>query len=162
ESTAAISPKGCYGILDRNSESVRLDVGRPDHLAPLFGLLLKPPPVIRGRAAGDAAAQVSKPQLQFAVRQRGVNLVVQFVDDLKGCVLGCANAYPRSRIVTRQKLTQRWDLRQDLRARRSGNRQCAHFAGLDVLNGRSGEHHLYLATYEVGKRRLSAAIGDMH
>ena len=40
-----------------------LDVGRPDHFAPLFGFLLKPPPVIRGRAAGDAAAQVGKPLL---------------------------------------------------------------------------------------------------
>src|SRR5215510_2134897 len=68
--------------------SFRLDVCRADHLAPLFGFLLKPPPVIRGRAAGDAAAQVSKPQLQFWVRQRGVNIFVQFVDDLRRRVFG--------------------------------------------------------------------------
>ena len=31
------SRNGCYGILDRTAASVRLDVGRPDHLAPLVG-----------------------------------------------------------------------------------------------------------------------------
>src|SRR5262249_22199729 len=122
-------------LSERRDASFRLDVGRPDHLAPLFGFLLKPPPVIRGRAAGAAAAQVSKPPLQFWVRPRGGDLLIQFVDDLRGRVFGCADTYPCSRIVTRHKLTQRWNIRQDLRARRSGDRQCAHFAGLDVLNG---------------------------
>src|SRR6516162_9583139 len=84
----------------RDDDSLfRLDVGRADHFAPLFGFLLKPPRVIRGRAAGDAAAQVGKPQLQFGVRQRGVNLLVQFVDDLRGRVFGRADTYPCSRIV---------------------------------------------------------------
>src|SRR5262249_3740990 len=112
----------------------------------LFGFLLKPPRVIRGRAAGDAAAQVSKLQLQFGARQRGVNLLVQFVDDLRRRFLGCADTYPCSRIVTRHKLSQRWDVRQDLRARRSGDRQCAHFAGLDVLNGRITFAHFSLSS----------------
>src|SRR5262249_24524229 len=34
---ADISRNGCYGILDRVTASVRLDVGRADHLAPLLG-----------------------------------------------------------------------------------------------------------------------------
>src|SRR5262245_6919235 len=128
----------------------------------LHHFLAEPAPVVRGRAADHAAAQVGKPQLQLGVRQRRVNLLVQFVNDLTGRVPGCADTYPCSRIITRHKLTQRWDVRQDLRARRSGDRQCAHFAGLDVLNGRRGEHHLHLPTYDVGKRGLSAAIGDMY
>src|SRR5262249_49926584 len=62
--------------------------GRSDHLGPFFGFLLEPPPVIRGRAAGDAAAQVGKPQLQFGVCQRGVNHLVEFVDYLWRRVFG--------------------------------------------------------------------------
>src|SRR5262249_41069300 len=50
-------------IAPGSSGSLGLDVGGPDHLAPFFSFLLKPPPVIRGRAAGDAAAQVGKSQL---------------------------------------------------------------------------------------------------
>src|SRR4029077_15098277 len=33
------SPNERYEILDRVSASVRLDIGRPDHLAPLLGFL---------------------------------------------------------------------------------------------------------------------------
>src|SRR5262245_61962940 len=125
-----------YGKSSRSSaetSSLRLDVGGPDHLAPFFSFLLKPPPVIRGRAASDGTAQVGKPHLQFGVRQRGVNLLVEFVDDLGRRVFGCADTYPCSRIVARHKLAQGWHIRQHLRARRSGDRQCAHFAALDVL-----------------------------
>src|SRR5262249_5354406 len=56
---------GCVARDARGLALLGLDVRRPDHFAPLFGFLLKPPPVIRGRAAGDAAAQVGKPQLNL-------------------------------------------------------------------------------------------------
>src|SRR5262249_21646433 len=86
-------------------------------LTPFFGFLLKPPPVIGGRAAGDAAAQVGKPQLQFGVGQHIVNLLVEFVDDRGWRVFGCADTYPCSRIVNWHNLGQGWPIRQDLRGR---------------------------------------------
>ena len=43
--------------------SLRLDIGRPDHLGPLFSFLAEPAPIVRGRADDDATAQVGKPQL---------------------------------------------------------------------------------------------------
>src|SRR5262249_2248653 len=89
-----------WNISPRSSGSLGLDVGGPDHLSPFFSFLLKPPPVIRGRAAGDAAAHVGTPHLPLGVRQRGVNRLVEFVtdvrgrdvfDDGRGRVLGCAD-----------------------------------------------------------------------
>ena len=38
-SRAVGSPNGRYGILDRVTASVRLDVEGPDHLAPLLGFV---------------------------------------------------------------------------------------------------------------------------
>jgi len=38
---------------------LRLDVGRADHLTPLFGFVGKQPPVIGGRAADRVAAQLA-------------------------------------------------------------------------------------------------------
>ena len=46
---------------------LRLDVGRANHLTPLFGFVGKQPPVIGGRAADRVAAQLGKPQLQRRV-----------------------------------------------------------------------------------------------
>jgi hypothetical protein len=58
-----------------------------------------------------AAAQVGKPQLQFGVRQRPVNLPVEFVDYLGRRVFACTDTNPCSRVVTRHKLAQRRDIR---------------------------------------------------
>src|SRR6266700_4297209 len=59
---------------------LRLDVGRADHLTPLFGFVGKQPPVIGGRAADRVAAQLGKPQLQGRVCQGSVELLVQSAD----------------------------------------------------------------------------------
>jgi hypothetical protein len=37
-----------------------LDIGGADHLAPLVGFLVKPPPIIRGRAAHSEARRLPR------------------------------------------------------------------------------------------------------
>ena len=50
KNTRDLTERALRNIWPRSHRSLRLDVGRTDYLAPLFGFLLKPFPVIRGRA----------------------------------------------------------------------------------------------------------------
>ena len=103
-----------------------LDVGRPDHFAPLFGFLLKPPPVIRGRAAGDAAAQVGKPLL---FRLSMIHLSMQ---------------PHRNPAQTHSTV--------DLRAGRSGDRQRAQPAAPDAPGGEIEETAIAAGQRRRGRR----------
>ena len=49
-------------------------------------------PEIGGRAAEHGGAQIGKPCLDLGVGKRGVDFLVQPVDDFGGRVLGCADA----------------------------------------------------------------------
>src|SRR5262249_60866205 len=67
------SPNGIYGISAAIGALLGLDVGRPDHFAPLLGLVGDELAKIGGRARKQRAAQVSQPRLDFGIghRRRG-------------------------------------------------------------------------------------------
>src|SRR6516164_924323 len=71
----------CYGKSSRSSaetSSLRLDVGGPDHLAPLFGFVGDEFAEVRGRTWQRGAPQFGKPRLHLGVREGGVDLPVEF------------------------------------------------------------------------------------
>src|SRR6516165_6565659 len=94
-----------YGKSSRSSaetSSLRLDVGRPDHLGPLVGLLGDEPAEVGGRTRKHSATKVGKARLHLGIVERRVDLLVELVDDLGGRVLGRANAEPCTCLVARQ------------------------------------------------------------
>ena len=87
-----------WNIRPPEAALLRLDVGRSDHL-PLLGFIGDEVAEVGGRARNHRAAQVGKPRLDLGVGERGVDFLVELVDDLGGRVLGCADANPRTRLV---------------------------------------------------------------
>src|SRR5262249_54274579 len=75
----AISLNGLYGISARRPALFRLDVGRPDHLAPLFGLVGDEFAEVGGRARERLAPQVGKPRLHLWIGEARVDLRVELV-----------------------------------------------------------------------------------
>ena len=59
--------------------SFGLDVGRPDHLAPLFGLVGDKLTEVGGRAWKHCATKVGKPRLDFGIGEARVDLRVELV-----------------------------------------------------------------------------------
>jgi hypothetical protein len=88
-----------WNIRPPEAALLRLDVGRSDHLAPLLGFIGDEVAEVGGRARNHRAAQVGKPRLDLGVGERGVDFLVELVDDLGGRFLGCADANPRTRLV---------------------------------------------------------------
>jgi hypothetical protein len=74
---------------------VRLDVGGPDHLAPLFGFLSDQLAEVSRRTRKHRAAEIGEPRLHRGIGESRIDLLVECVDDLGGRVPGCAEAAPR-------------------------------------------------------------------
>src|SRR5580704_11214639 len=79
---------------------LRLDIGRPDHLAPLLGFVGDELAEVGGRAGDYRAAQVGKPRFHRRVGEPRIDLLVQPVDDLHGRFVGRTEAKPPGRLVT--------------------------------------------------------------
>src|SRR5215468_9752514 len=75
------------------SRTLRLDVGRPDHLAPLLSLFGDELAEIGGRTRKRDAPKVCEPRLQPGIDEARIDLFVELVNDLDGCVLGNATPY---------------------------------------------------------------------
>src|SRR5215813_8888869 len=73
------SPNGLYGISARRPALFRLDVGRPDHLAPLLGVIGDELFEVGGREREHRAAEVGKPCLDFGIGKARVDLRVELV-----------------------------------------------------------------------------------
>jgi hypothetical protein len=71
---------------------VRLDVRRPDHLAPLLGFVCDQFSEIGRRAPEDDAAQIGQLDLQLRIGEARIDLRVELVDDRGGRIPGCAEA----------------------------------------------------------------------
>jgi hypothetical protein len=90
---------GKYGISTARIRLVRLDVGRPDHLAPLLGILGDELAEVGGRARKHGSAQVSKPRLHRGISEPRIDFPVERIDDFRRSVLGCTKAEPPARLV---------------------------------------------------------------
>src|SRR5262245_51359226 len=98
--------------------SIRLDVCKLDHLAPLLGLVRNELAEIGRRARHHGAAEASKLRLDLAIGEAGVDLSVEHVDDAGGGSFRGAKAKPSVRFVAWQEITNCRDVRESLPARR--------------------------------------------
>src|SRR6516164_9835755 len=108
--------------MERLRRSLRLDVCRPDHLAPLLGFVGNEFAEIGRRHWNWNTTQVSEPRPNLGIGEGSVDLFVEFVDDLGRRAFWRAYAEPDVHLVAWDKLAHGWDVRQRGRARRRGNR----------------------------------------
>src|SRR5262249_26467685 len=87
----------------RAAASVRLDVGRPDHLAPFLGVVGDELAKVGGRADSWCATQIGEPRLDLMIGESGIHFVVELLDDLGRPGPRCAQAGPTARRVARHK-----------------------------------------------------------
>src|SRR5215813_11287459 len=151
--TALTEPSPPQSRRVRAPRSLRLDVGRPDHLAPLFGFLGNVFAEVGGRAWKHSATKVGKARLHLGIVESRVDLLVELVDDFGRRGLRCAEAVPNTPLVARQELTHGRDVRQRFRARRCGYCERTQPASPDVFDhrGHGGERHLHLSTEQIGE-----------
>ena len=102
-------------------------------------------PKSAGEPVSDRAAQVGKPRLHLGIGEAGIDLLVELVDDLGGCVPGCADTEPSSP-HSPARTRPRSGYLAVRPTRRGRNRQRTQLAGPDVLDrrGHSDEGHLDL------------------
>src|ERR1700730_7293705 len=131
---AAIRRTGFTEYPASEAASLRLDVGRSDHFAPLLRIVADELSKVRGRTHKRCATQVSKPRFRLGVGEYLIDLPVELVDDLGGRALWRAHAVPRADLVARDKLAYGRKVRHCLRAHRAGYRKSAQLAGSDVFN----------------------------
>src|SRR5260221_9776596 len=80
---------------------VDFDIGRPDHLAPLFGFGGDESSEIGGRARKRRRTQIGEPRFHLGFGKSNVYLPVQLVDDFRGCVLWCGGPEPITSLEAR-------------------------------------------------------------
>src|SRR5262249_41594813 len=116
------------------TSSLRLDVGGPDHLAPLLGFLSDELCEVGRLARKRGAAQLGEPRLDLGIGEARIDFLVKLVHYLGWSVLGCSDAGPITRLVARHKLIHGRDVGQFVPARRGGYCEHGQFTGLDIRN----------------------------
>src|SRR5262245_27907111 len=96
--------------------SLRLDVGRADHLGPLLGFVGNELAEVGRRACERVATRLSHPCFDLRIGERGVGLLVELVDDFSGRARRRAEPEPDARFIARHELAHRRNVRQRLRA----------------------------------------------
>src|SRR6266446_2261259 len=81
-----------YGMSRWGRRSVRFGTGELDHLGPLLCLVRDELAEVGGRKRKHRAAQFGDPRLQLRIDESCIDLLVELLDDLGGCVLGRAHA----------------------------------------------------------------------
>src|SRR6266699_3826341 len=99
-----------YGISARRG-LLRLDIGRPDHLAPLLGIVCDALFEFGGGASERYSSELGKPRLDRGVSKACIEFFIQLVDDLGGRVLGCPEAKPVACFKARCGLAHGRDVR---------------------------------------------------
>ena len=87
------------GLMERQPGSLRLDVGRPDHLASFVGLFGDELAEVGGRDDKRRASQVGKPCLDFGIGKARVDFLVELLDDLGRRGFRCADAEPETPLM---------------------------------------------------------------
>src|SRR5262245_6096031 len=95
--TSAISRKRV--LWNFGSRLLRLDVGRPDYLAPLLGFVGDELGEVGRRARKHCRAQIGNPRLHLGISEPSVYFFVEFVDYLRRRALGRTEAAPEARLV---------------------------------------------------------------
>src|ERR1039457_4058819 len=119
------------GTMEHRAGSVRLGARELDHLSPLLGFVGDELTEVSGRTREHRAAEVDQPRLDFGVGDSRIDFLVELLDDLGRCVLGCAYAKPRGSLVARHEIAHGREIRQHICARRRGYCQWAQSAGSD-------------------------------
>src|SRR5262249_12381573 len=102
-------------ISDRSLSSLlRLDVCCSDHLAPLFGFISDELTEVGGRRGERSGPQVGQARLDVGMRKTRIDISVQLVEDLGGCVSASGSAVPSARLLAKRKFVDRWEVRQCL------------------------------------------------
>src|SRR4051812_6459799 len=89
---------------------VRLDAGRPDHLAPFLSFVSDEFAEVGGGTGEYSTTQVGEPSLDLRIGKSRVNLLVKLLDDCGGHVLGHAYAVPVASLVSRHKFSHGRDV----------------------------------------------------
>src|SRR5262245_4091339 len=89
--------------VDRCPSLLRLDVDRPNHLAPLLRVVSDELAEIGGRAGTQRAAELDQPRVELRILERCVDLPVEPVDDRDRRCLRCTDAEQRGRLVARNE-----------------------------------------------------------
>src|SRR5262245_32652547 len=146
------------------SGSFRLCAGELHHLGPFLGFFGNVLPELGGRAGNECGAHAVEPSFHRGIGEDRVDGRIELADDLGGRVLRRADAIPRTRLVAGHEIGDGRSIRQQVRARRAGDRQHAQPARTDVLDRRRYvvEHHLHLPANHVGQCGRTAAIGHVH
>src|SRR5262245_63685679 len=102
------SPSSCYAN-DVNKAAVRLgsfrlDVGRPDHLGPLLGLVGDELAEIGGGTGERRTSQIEKPRFDPRIGEGDVDFSVELVDDIVRRRLGRGGAPPVDHLVAGHKI----------------------------------------------------------
>src|SRR5262252_2504191 len=92
-------------------QSLRLDVGRPDHLAPLLGLRRHIGAELRGGGEDHRrGGRIGEPRLDDRVCEPIIDLAVEPLDDLVWRTPRDADALPRARFEARHDVAYRRDI----------------------------------------------------
>src|SRR5262249_12326448 len=97
---------------------IRFDADGLHHLAPFLSFVRDKRAKVGSRTRKRRATQISEPRLDLGIGKARIDLVVELIDDLDGCVLGNADAIPLAGLVARQELTHGRKVRQRRRALR--------------------------------------------
>src|SRR5271166_1194747 len=133
--------------------SLRLDVGRSDHLAPPFGFISDKIAELGRRRRAWKATEVRESLLDLWIGKSSIDLAIELVDEFGRGVLRRADAEPYRRLIARYEFTQCGDVRQDLLTHRGGHRQRAQFSGSYEIDRRGSrvDRYLYLSTEQIRK-----------
>src|SRR5215475_13763643 len=105
----------------RSLASLGLDVRLADYFAPLLGFFDDVLAEVDGRAGEWGLAKIGKPRLYLGVGEGGIDLAVEFANDLRGRVLGRDDAKPIACLVAWDELAHGRGVRKRLLAHRGGD-----------------------------------------
>src|SRR5262245_31728108 len=98
------SPKDVCEHVGREESSPGFDIERPDHFAPLLGLVGDELAEVGRGQRKHRAAQVGEASTELGIGKARIDLFVELVDDLCGGTLWRPNAVPRAHLIAWNRL----------------------------------------------------------
>src|SRR5262249_2623439 len=98
------------GVTEYFTGSLRLDVGRADHVAPFRGFGCEVLSEIGRRPGEWNRTKVQKPSLELGIGEARVDFGIELLDYPARCAFGRANAIPSARLIARQKIANNRDV----------------------------------------------------